>query len=385
MIYFFWISLGLIVYTYFVYPILVIQISRFFPKRTSDARAEYPYVTMVVPAYNEAEVLAEKIVNCQALAYPADRIQFLFGSDGSSDSTNQILEAIAHPQFQVRIFPDREGKSAVLNKLVAEAGDGILLFSDANSIYHPDAVQKLVSHFVDPNVGGVCGKLCLINPGGEPGGEGEGLYWRYENWIKEAEGRIRSVISANGSIFAIRRELYEHLPAARPLNDDLWLTLKLLKKGAVVKFEPQAVAEEMTSPCMGGEFTRKIRIASLNFNGLPEMVALFHPRYGFTALALFSHKLIRWLVPFLALGVLVSNLALLGKGELYTTALIGQLVIYLSALLGYLGDRWWDRSGPFLPFYYLAMINLALMIGFWRSLTGNQARAWERVSHQQDI
>ena len=315
---------------------------------------------MVIPAYNEEAILKEKIVNCHSLEYPADQIRFLFGSDGSSDRTNQILEGIDHPQFQVRIFPAREGKSAMLNKLVEEIDDEILLFSDANSIYHPQAVAKLVRHFNNPDVGGVCGKLQLINPCGDPAGQGEGLYWWYENKIKEAEGMIRSVISANGSIFAIRREFYKSLPTDRPINDDLILTLEVLRESAVVRFEPQAMTEEVTSPCIEGEFTRKIRISSLNFNGLPDIVPLLHPQYGVTALALFSHKLIRWLVPFLALGLLVSNLLLLGDGDLIPIP-SSDKSFYTGALVGYLGDHWFDRSGPFLPFYYLAMINLALL------------------------
>lgn len=380
----FWICLGLIAYTYFIYPFLVILIARFIPGKNAVNGIKFPPVTMVIPAYNEEGVLLEKIANCQTLIYPDDKIKFLFGSDGSTDQTNQILGAIDHPQFQVRLFSERNGKSTVLNKLVQEIEDEILLFSDANSIYHPDAVEKLVRHFADPAVGGVCGKLKLNTPGDDPGGQGEGLYWRYENLIKEAEGRIRSVISANGSILAIRREFFKPFPMDRPINDDMMLTFEILKGGAVVRYEPEAMAEEMTSPSMEGEFIRKIRISSLNFNGLPEMVRLLNPAYGFIALALFSHKLVRWLVPFLAVGMLVSNLLLIGKGGLYTYTLLGQVLVYLGALLGYLGDHWLDRSGPFLPFYYLAMSNLALIIGLGRSLTGSQSIAWERVAHQQD-
>ena len=349
MVYIFWTCLGLIAYTYLIYPFLVILVSRFLPEPPPDFRDEYLHVTMVIAAYNEEAVLLEKIANCQALEYPADRIRFLFGSDGSSDGTEQILGGIDHPQFEVRLFPEREGKSAVLNKLVQEVEDEILLFSDANSIYHSDAVGKLVRHFADPVVGGVCGKLRLINPEGNPGGQGEGLYWRYENLIKESEGRIRSVISANGSIFAIRREFYQPLPIERPINDDMMLTFEILKGGAVVRYEPGAVVEEMTSPSMEGEFIRKIRISSLNFNGLPEMVRLLNPAYGFIALALFSHKLVRWLVPFLGFSMLVSNLFLIGKGDLYIYTMIGQVLVYLGALFGYLKDRWYNHSGPFFP------------------------------------
>ena len=132
---------------------------------------------------------------------------------------------------------------------------------------------------------------------------------------------------------------------------------------------------------MEGEFVRKIRIASLNFNALPELITLLHPRYGFTALAIFSHKILRWLVPFLGFGMLTANLLLVNQGRIYPLLLIGQGLVYVGALLGYLGDRFMNNSGPFVPFYYLAMINIAIVLGLWRSLTKTQGQTWKRVPH----
>jgi biofilm PGA synthesis N-glycosyltransferase PgaC len=336
---------------------------------------------MVISAYNEEAVLEEKIKNCLEIDYSQDKIKFLFGSDGSTDRTNQILSTVNHPQIQFRIFPEREGKSSVLNKLITEISDEIILFSDANSMYQPCAVRLLVSHFSDPGVGGVCGKLKLINPSGTPGGEGEGLYWRFENQIKESEGTLKSVISANGAILAVRKELLDPLPTQNILNDDFEITLQILRKMSRVVYEPKAVAEESTSPDMEGEFVRKIRISSLNFNALPGMLPLLHPKYGFTALAIFSHKLVRWMVPLLGLGMLISNLLLLNQGGIYPYLLAGQGLVYFGALLGFLGDQFFATAGPFIPFYYLAMINTAILIGLWRSLTGTQKQAWERIPH----
>jgi len=377
----FWLSLLLIAYTYLIYPGLIFLLARLFPRPTKEKSDFTPPVVMLVAAYNEEDVLAEKIENCLALNYPREKIQFLFGSDGSDDATNQILSSQTDPQIQSELFPTREGKSSVLNKLVSMVNEEIIILSDANTIYHPEAVKNLVNHFSDPDIGGACGKLSLQNESGAPGGEGEDLYWCYENMIKEAEGSINSVISANGAIFAIRKETYKPLPTEIIVNDDFSITLMVLQEKLRVVYEPTAIAVEKASPNMEGEFVRKIRISSLNFNSLPELIPLMHPRYGFTALAIFSHKILRWMVPLFGFGLLISNLFLFQVGGIFPILLLGQGVIYLGALLGFLGDKIFDNAGPFIPFYYLAMINIALVVGFWRTLARTQKRAWDRVPH----
>ncbi len=375
----FWLFLFLIAYTYLIYPLLVIGLSGLLTDRDKQTLERFPSVTMVVPAYNEEGVIEEKIHNCLSLDYPQGKLNFILGSDGSSDRTAALLKGYQGKRFLMIFFPEREGKTRVLNKLIPKAEGEIVLFSDANSMYGRNAVLKLVRHFSDPAVGGVCGRLELINPSGAPGGEGEGLYWHYENQIKGAEGRLGTVISANGSIFAVRRELLEPLPTRAAINDDFILTLQVIQRGKRVVYEPEATAVESTSPDMESEFQRKIRISSLNFNAFPQLLPLLLPRYGFAALALFSHKLLRWLVPFLAVGLLLSNLFLLDQSGIYPTLLAGQGLVYLGALLGFLGDLLLDDAGPLIPFYYLGMVNTALVIGFWRSLTGTQTSAWQQI------
>jgi len=379
MAFLFWTCLGFILYTYLIYPFLVNLLAALFQRKTQVAESDFPLVSMVVPAYNEEEVLEDKIDNCLAIDYPGEQIEFLFGSDGSSDGTNRILQSLDHPRIRPFLFPNREGKSSVLNKLIPEVEGSIVILSDANSIYHPGAVKRLVSYFGDPSIGGVCGRLDLVNISGKPGGEGEGLYWRFENSIKKAECTLHSLISANGAIFAVRKDLFDPLPTKHILNDDFEITLQILHKHKRVIYDPLAVATESTAPDMEGEFTRKIRISSLNFNAIPSILPLLHPQYGFTALFLFSHKILRWMVPFFGLGILVSNFFLLNQGGIYPWLLAGQGLVYAGAGFGYLGDRFFGRSGPFIPFYYLAMINLALVIGLWRSVTRSQEQAWKRV------
>ena len=375
----FWTCLGLILYTYLIYPFLVNLLAALFQRKIPVVGIDFPPVSMVIPAYNEEEVLEEKINNCLSIDYPEERIKFLFGSDGSSDGTNQILQSLDHPRIRPFLFSDREGKSSVLNKLIPEVEGSIVILSDANSMYHPESIKRLVSYFADPSIGGVCGRLDLVNVSGNPGGKGEGLYWQFENSIKKAESSLHSVISSNGAIFAIRKDLFDPLPTKYIFNDDFMITLQILRKHKRVVYDPIAVATESTAPNMEGEFTRKIRISSLNFNAISSILPLLHPRYGFTALSLFSHKILRWMVPVFGLGMLVSNFILLNQGGIYPLLLAGQGLVYIGAGLGYLGDRFFGRSGPFIPFYYLAMINLALVLGLWRSVTRSQERAWKRV------
>ncbi len=379
MTFIFWFCLGLIAFSYLIYPGLIMVLAIIFPRSTKSDPGEYPEIAMVISAYNEETVLDKKIENCLAIDYPDDKINFVFGSDGSIDRTNEILASASH-RIQSRIYPEREGKIRVLNKLIPDIKEELLLFSDANTLYQPESVKLLVRHFSDPIVGGVCGKLNLVKPSQTPGRTGEGLYWRYENLIKQAEGKINSVISANGAIFAIRRDLFESLPEDKIVNDDFSNTLSILRQNKRVIFEPCAIAEENTSPDMMSEFNRRIRIAALNFNALPELLPFLHPKYGFTALAIFSHKIVRWLVPFLGVGMLISNILLVGQRGIYIIFLTGQGLVYLAALLGFLGDKIFNKSGLFLPLYYLVLMNIAQVIGFWRSLTKTQKQAWERVS-----
>jgi len=377
----FWICVGLILYTYILYPSLIVVWARLFPRRSRLDDTNLPPVSMVIAAYNEEGVIEQKLKNCLRIDYPVDRIEFVFGSDGSSDCTNEILSGYKHVCVRSFLYREREGKLNVINKIVPESNGDILVFSDANTMYQPDAVRKLARHFVDPTIGGVCGRLQLVSPDDNAGGKGEGLYWRYENVLKMAEGTVYTVIGANGAVYAIRREHFRPLPTGAVIMDDFLIPLRVLEQRQRVIYDPEAVAMENTSPDMRGEFVRKVRIAAANFNAIPHIWGLLKPWRGFVALALWSHKVVRWFVPFLAMGALATNLLLLESGWIYAGMLSLQLLVYMGAMLGYLGDQLFSRPGMFMPFYYLVTMNLAIFLGFWRSLTHTQKVAWERVQH----
>jgi biofilm PGA synthesis N-glycosyltransferase PgaC len=381
MVVLFWICVGLVLYTYFLYPLLVVVWARLFPRHTRKDETYLPSVSMVVAAYNEERVIGQKLENCLAIDYPATCVEFVFGSDGSSDRTNEMLSTCGDARVRSFLYREREGKPSVLNKTVPETRGDILVFSDANTMYQAEAFRKLVRHFADPTVGSVCGQLLLVNPNDSAGGKGERLYWHYENVLKRAEGKIYTVVGANGAIYAIRRESFHPLPTQAVVMDDFLIPLYVLEEGRRVIYDPEAMATENTSPDMNGEFTRKVRIAAANFNAIPHVLGLLNPLRGFVALVLWSHKIVRWSVPFLAIGALVTNLSLVKSGWIYTFALGWQLLVYMGAILGYLSDRLFGRSTLFVPFYYLVTMNLAMLLGFGRSLTHRQKMAWERVEH----
>jgi len=316
------------------------------------------------------------VANCSDLDYPEDKLEVLIGSDGSSDRTAAIARTSTHCNIAVTEFSERRGKPAVLNDLVAMANGEILVFSDANTMYEPHAIRRLVRHFADPLVGGVCGHLALL-PRRAGAAAHEGLYWRYENWLKSLESRAGSVVGANGAIYAIRRSGYQPLPLARLVPDDFLIPIRVLEQGYRFIYEPDAVATELTSTTAKGEFLRKARIGASDFNVLPELLPLLNPRSGLIAFMLLSHKVIRWLVPILALVALATNLWLL-RWPLMRLALAIQVCFYLVAAIGFVSERVGLNVGLLTVPCYLVSANTALLSGLWRSLSGSQPATWQR-------
>lgn len=377
----FWISLILILHTYFFYYLLMACWARLRPAARKQDPACRPTVSMILSAYNEEAVIGEKIHNCLAIDYPVDNIEFILGSDGSTDRTVEIMREQAGTRANIHIhaFPHREGKAGVLNKIIREATGEILVFSDANTMYDPDSINRLTAPFADEKVGGVCGRLTLLRHNENVSGHGETAYWRYENELKKLEGRARTVFGATGAIYAIRRHLYRELPAQETMiNDDFLIPLKVVEQGYDVVYEEKARATEQTSPSLKGEFARKVRIGAGNFHTLGEVGALLRPWKGFIAFGLWSHKVIRWVVPFLLVLLLASNLFCAGTA-FYRTFLALQILFYLLALVGWLSSAAGIRLGILVFPYYFVAVNFALLVGFIRFLTGTQKRVWARV------
>jgi cellulose synthase/poly-beta-1,6-N-acetylglucosamine synthase-like glycosyltransferase len=329
---------------------------------------------MLVAAYNEAAVIEEKIRNCQAIDYPANRFRVVIASDGSSDATNELVAACSDPRIQLLAYSQRRGKIGTLNATVPALEDEIIVMSDANTMYQPEAVRALVRHFADDQVGCVCGELVLESPDG--GGSGEGLYWKYETLLKRLESRLGFLLGATGGIFAIRRPLFQPLPS-NTIVEDFVTPMKILERGYRVRYEPKARATETTAPTMREEMRRKTRIGAGGFQAIGLTAAMLDPRRGWPALGFWSHKVIRWFVPFMMLGALLSNAALAAE-PLYGQFLAAQLLAYAIGLQG-LSSQPIDHK-LIRPIRYFFLMNLALFIGFFRFLRGSQKVTWERAA-----
>jgi cellulose synthase/poly-beta-1,6-N-acetylglucosamine synthase-like glycosyltransferase len=323
---------------------------------------------LIIPAYNEEEVIERKVANAKTLIYPRDRLEVIVVSDGSTDRTAELARAAG---ADLVLELPRGGKVAALNQAVRKASGEILAFSDANSYWRPDALRRLLVHFLDDEVGYVCGQVRF--EGGE-GGNQEGLYWRYEMAVRSMETRLGGITAGNGGIYAVRREAYIELDPSR--GQDIGFPFELTKRGWRAVYEPEAIAEERMAPTVEGEFRRKRRMMW----GLWDVMlrwGMLDPRgYGPAyALEIYSHRLLRYLTPWLHLIALGANAALLGSGTLYVVTFALQLSLLAAALLG--------RFLPALPFriaYYYVTVTASIAVGLWDRLrAGRVPIGWEKV------
>jgi len=373
----FWSALFLILHTYCFYPLVVWMLSLFFPAKWRKEERFFPSVSMLISAYNEEKVIEQKLQNCLALAYPRNKFEVLIGSDGSTDRTCEIARRFQNDHIHLFEFSERGGKASVLNRLAAQAHGDILIFSDANTMYQPEAIQKMVRHLNDPTVGGVCGRLILLDAAPHHLSNEEGVYWRYETYIKMLEGRLGNVIGANGGIYAIRRELYLPLPTHKRISDDLAIALNVIKHRLKMVYEENAVAIEYLTGDANREFPRRITVAGGAFHTLSALIPLLNPLRGFAAFALWSHKIIRWFVPFFVILAFVLNIILLGRSDVYWIPLIVQSAVYLCALLGLIGRFVNIHVRLFSLCYYFVMMHVALFIGFFKFVFGLYRPTWQ--------
>jgi cellulose synthase/poly-beta-1,6-N-acetylglucosamine synthase-like glycosyltransferase len=367
----FWISVGLIAYTHAGYPLTLWLLARLRRRTTLDRPRhleELPFVSLIVAAYDEADVIAARVENALALDYPRERLQLIVASDGSSDAT---VEAAREAGADLVLDLPRGGKIAAQNAAVERASGQILAFSDANSFWRPDALLRLVEPFADPAVAYVCGQL-RYSDGGD--GNEEGLYWRYEMAVRELESGLGGVTAGNGGIYAVRGDAYLPLPPAA--SHDLSLPFELAKRGLRALYAPWAVAEERMVPTLEGEFARKRRMMV----GLWDIVVregMVSPR-GYRPLFAFqiaSHRLLRYLTPLLHLVALGVNIALLGNGWVYTATLAVQVAILAAALLG--------RFLPLAPLRiarYYVLTTASIAAGLWDRARHGSPGAWEKAA-----
>jgi cellulose synthase/poly-beta-1,6-N-acetylglucosamine synthase-like glycosyltransferase len=371
----FWGAVGLITLTYLIYPALLWLATQGKKRPVYAEPEEWPPLTLIVAAYNEARVIRDKTDNTRALQYPKEALQAIFVSAGCTDGTPEIVEEVAGADIEALRIDERVPKTTAQNRALARARGRIVVFSDANSMYAPDALKELVKPFGDPSVGCVCGELRYLNPVRNGAGEGEGLYWRYEQFIKQRESALGSLVGANGAIYAVRRELCEEL--GPDLIPDFVLPLRVRRRGYRVVYAPRAVAVESTGKGFRVEFERRVRITARSIHGLITELGVLNPlAEPLFAFQVWVHKVLRWGVPVFMLAALLASLSLWWQGR-YAGVVGVELGGMILAVAGLLSPKVLGRSKWFyVPAYLLAM-NAGVLMGIWKYLTGRRVVLWQ--------
>jgi cellulose synthase/poly-beta-1,6-N-acetylglucosamine synthase-like glycosyltransferase len=377
----FWMALVCLVYAYAGFPLLLWLRARLFP-RPHRAEDYTPSVSVVIAAYNEAAHIAARIENLLSQDYPTDHLEIIVASDGSADQTNEIVESYGHPNVQLLALP-RQGKGPALNAAAAAASGEFLVFTDANTHFRPDAVRQLARHFADPFVGGVAGnQIYLRGERASSTADGERLYWNFDQWLKSLQSRGGSVTSATGAIYAIRRSLYQDIPA--DAMDDFYISTGVVQRGYRLVFAPAAQAFEPVAEAEGVEFARKLRVITQGLQAVIYRHDLLNPfRYGFYAWQLFSHKVLRRLVGVPLLVMAITCPALYGHGWVYQLALAMEVAFFLlfAAAFFLRGTSWGNRK-PLAIAWYFVMVNTAALVSAIAILRGHRVRRWEPERHQ---
>lgn len=395
----FWTALFIVFYTYLGYGILLyclVRIKELFakPPHPHENLPPREAVTLFITAFNEEEVVDEKMRNSLAQDYPAEKLHIVWVTDGSTDSTNHRLQTRWAEQATVHFQPQRQGKTAAMNRGMKLVDTPLVVFTDANTLLNPEAISEIVRACQDPRVGCVAGekRIAVQHKEGAAAG-GEGIYWRYESTLKALDSRLYSAVGAAGELFAVRRELFEEMEPDT-LLDDFILSMRIAMKGYTIAYCSKAYAIESGSADMHEEEKRKVRIAAGGLQSIWRLRPLLNPfRYGVLSFQYISHRVLRWsLTPVLLFLLLPINILIVnsmysaaelppaGSGAtLYSILFLLQFLFYLMGLWGYyLSTKQLKNKFTFIPYYFLFMnVNVIKGIGYLRQRRGNGA--WEKA------
>lgn len=370
----FWSNIGLMLFMYFIYPIAIFIIARIMGKEPKKDNIT-PFLSLLIPMHNEEQVARERIENILSLDYPKEQIEIIFALDNCTDKTQEIISQYRDQRIKIFDSKERLGKVATMNKAVPLARGEIIIFSDANSMNQTDALKKIVRNFADKSVGCVSGRLYYIDADTNAVGKGENLYWKYETFIKKQESRLGRLLITNGSLQAVRKELY---PYPDPeIADDFSIPLLVQAKGYKVLYEPEAIVSELATQNIKEEFQQKVRIVS---QGIKGAIKLSKDLLKLSPLGLFElmfHKVLRWFGPFFMLTIFLSNLALI-RQPLYFYLFLAQAIFYLFSLIGFLLRNSSGINFFYIPFYF-NMINFASLAACYHFLKSGETRIWDKA------
>lgn len=384
---FFWISLIVVFYTFLGYGILLylfVRLRRLFRGKRPVPQVnenELPSCTLIIAAYNEEQIIAEKIINTRQLNYPAGRLEVIFVTDGSSDNTPGIIRTF--PEFRLLHDPERNGKIAAVHRAIEQVRSEIIVFTDANTFLNPDALLNICRHYADAEVGAVAGeKRVLADSTADASAAGEGFYWKYESTLKKWDSELYSVVGAAGELFSVRTSLYQPVSKSAIL-DDFMISMRIAEQGYRIVYEPEAFASETASADVSEEIKRKVRIAAGGIQSVVWLAGLLNIfRYGVLSFQYISHRVLRWTItPFLLILVFILNLIILieDPGTVYLSLFLGQCLFYLLALFGYLLEKKQLRIKALFVPYYFCVMNYAVIAGLFRYFRKKQSAVWEKA------
>lgn len=386
----FWVCFAIVFYSYIGYGILLWLFVKIKSKKKNNNQSEQnfqPTVSLIVAAFNEADFIEKKIQNSLSLHYPEDKLKLLFVADGSSDNTVDIITQFSRVELHYK--PERQGKSMAINRIMPFVKSEIVVFSDANTLLNKECIEEIVKHYQDEKVGAVAGEKVVrsINDSGNIAGDGEGLYWKYESFLKKLDAQFYSVVGAAGELFSIRTSLFEHVDK-NVLLDDFIISMRICAKGYKVMYEPAAFATEAPSFSLKEEQKRKIRISAGGYQSvfmLKELLNIF--KYGKLSFQYISHRVLRWIVcPWLLPIIFVTNALLLQPGNnLYIILFVCQCLFYVAATFGWLLAKSNKKVKLLYVAYYFLFMNWALYLGFIRFISNKQTVLWDKARRSESI
>lgn len=373
----FWLSVMALAYTYAGYPALIALISTLRPRRVKRGDIT-PSLTIIITAYNEERALAAKLANTLALDYPRDLIEIIVASDCSSDRTDEIAKSFHSQGVILHRQPQRLGKTAAQNAAVEKARGEIIVFSDATSLYEPDAVRTIVRNFADQTVGCAGGRLVYVDPGDTDIGRGAKSYWGYETFLKRHESSACSLIGVSGCLYAVRKSAYR--PLYNEACSDFIIATKMVEQGLRAIYEPDAICTEETNQEQGNELRMRVRVIAQTFTDLWRHRAMLNPlRSGLYGIQLLSHKVMRYLVPFYLMALLAASAVLAADSTLFRALFVLQSFGYACGVMSWLLEKVGVRSRVLALPHYFVLANVASVLAMFQFLRGEKYARWEPI------
>jgi cellulose synthase/poly-beta-1,6-N-acetylglucosamine synthase-like glycosyltransferase len=370
-------AMAIIAFTYAGYPVLMFALS-FILKRPIRRADITPRVSVIIAAHNEERDIEAKLKNTLALDYPRDKMEIIVASDCSTDRTDEIVWSFNSQGVILRRQPERLGKTIAQNRAVKGSTGEILVFSDATTMYEPDAIRKIVRSFADPEVGCVAGQLIYADASSSGVGKGCRSYWGYEKFLRRCESRVGSIIGVSGCLYAVRRICHSRL--SNDMIDDFVIATEIHLQGLRIVYEPEAIAVEDTNQRARDEFRMRVRVIKQTLSALHRYRHILNPiEHKMFAFQMIAHKALRYAVPFLLIVALIASGLACGSVSWLLIAFIGQLALYGAAIAGLVLERRKNKLGILAFPYYFALANVASLVAFWKALNGETYVVWDTV------